>query len=112
MTNNEIRDNTNIIRSLKNRDISVFFNFKIPLTRTALILMKNALTSLAKSVFVPLGSTPAALAPDAAIKTTIFESGMTLLIISIEEIDDVIKSGLLIMSVTDAIENEAKERKR
>ena len=37
---------------------------------------------------------------------------MTLLIISIEEIDDVIKSGSLIMSVTDAIENEAKEQKR
>ena len=42
-------------------------------------LMKNAVTSLAKSVLVPLGSTAVASTTDAGIKKKIFGSGVAAL---------------------------------
>ena len=50
-------------------------NSLAPLTRAALSLMKNVLTPLGKSVFVPLGLTAATLPTDAAIQKKFFGSG-------------------------------------
>ena len=84
------------------------------LIKTGLSFMKNELKPLAKSVLISLGLTAAASARDAAIQKKIFESGMTTLIISNEEMDDIMKtfksvkeSGLLIEGASEAIENEA-----
>ena len=80
--------------------------------------MKSALTPLAKSILVSLGLTTVTLATDAAIQNKIFESGMTALIISNEEMEDIMKmvkpleeSSLLIKSVSETIKNETKELK-
>ena len=85
-----------------------------PLLKTGLLLMKNVLKPLDKS----LGLTAAASATDAAIHKKIFGSGITTLIISSEEINDIMKivkslevSGLLIKGVSETIKNEAKEEK-
>ena len=50
--------------------------------------MKNVVKRLAKSVLIPLGLTASASATDAAIHKNMFGSGMTTLIISIEETND------------------------
>ena len=67
---------------------------------------------------IPLGLTAAASATDAAIQKKIFGSGMTTLIISNEENDDIFKvvksledADLLKKYVTEIIENKAKEQK-
>ena len=52
--------------------------------------MKNVLKPLAKSVLVALGVTAAA-ATDVAIQKKIFWSGMTAMIISYEEMNDIMK---------------------
>ena len=62
-----------------------------PLPKTGLPLMKNVIKSLAKSVLIPLGLTAAASATDAAIHKKMFESNMTTLIISNEEMHDIMK---------------------
>ena len=87
-----------------------------PLLKTGLPLMKNALKPLAKSVLIPLGLTAVASATDAAIQKNIFGSGMTTLIISNEEMNDIVKivkslKCLLIKVVSKIIQNEAKEQK-
>ena len=75
----------------------------VTLLKTGLSLMKNALKLLAKNVLSLYGLTAAALATDAAIHKKMFGSGTTTLIISAEEMNDIIKivkfleeSGLLI----------------
>ena len=80
--------------------------------------MKNVLKPLAKSVLIPLGLTAAAAATNAAIHRKMFGSGDTTLMISNEEMNDVMKivksreeSGLLIKSISQTIKNEAKELK-
>ena len=80
-------------------------------------LMKNVLKPLGKSALIPLGLATAALATDVAILKKIFRSGMTALIISNEEMDDIMKiikflkeSGLLIKDGSETIQNEAKEQ--
>ena len=77
-------------------------------------LMKNVLTPLAKSVLIPLRLTAAASGTDAAIHGT----GTTTLIISNEEIQDIIKiikylekSGLLMRGIHETIKDEIKEQK-
>ena len=77
--------------------------------------MRNVLKPLAKSFLIPLGSTSAAPAADAAIQRKMFWSGMTTMIISNDEMNDIMKivtsledSGLLIKVVSETIENEAK----
>ena len=81
-------------------------------------LIGNVLKPLAKSILRPLGLTAAALATDAAIHKKMFGSGTTTLIISNEEMNDIMKivksledSGLLIKGVGQTIKNEAKEQK-
>ena len=70
---------------------------------------------LAKSVLIPLGLTAAA---DAGIHKKILGSGNTTLIISNDEIHDIIKmikyledSGLLIKGNTKTVQNKVKEQK-
>ena len=74
---------------------------------------------LAKNVLAPLGITAAASAIDAEIRKKIQGSGTTTLIISNEEINDILKvvqaledSNILLKGVTKAIKNERKEQKR
>ena len=62
-----------------------------PLLKTRLLLIGNVLKPLAKSVFTPLGLTAAASAKSAAIHKKIFGSGFTILIISNEEMNDIMK---------------------
>ena len=88
------------------------------LSKLAVPLMKVAIP-LAKNVLAPLGITAAASVIDAGIqKKTIHGSGTTTLIISNEEMDDIMKivqaledSNILLKVVTKTIKNEAKERK-
>ena len=89
-----------------------------PLLKTGLPLIKNVIKPLAKSVLVPLGLTAAASAAAAGIHKKILGSGNTTLIISNEEINDVIKlvqaledSNVLLKGVTETVKNEAKEQK-
>ena len=80
--------------------------------------MKNVLKPLAKSVLIPLRLTAASPATDAAIHKNMFGSSTTTSIISIEEMNDIMKlvnsleeSGLLIKRVSKTIKNEAKKKK-
>ena len=80
--------------------------------------MGNLFKPLAKSVLMPVGLAAAALAIDVAIHKKMFASGGTTLIISNEEMNDIMKivksleeSGLLIKGVCETIKNEVKERK-
>ena len=89
-----------------------------PLLRTGLPLIKHVIKTLAKIVLIPLGSTAAASAADAGIHKKILGSGNTTLIISNEEMNDIIKivqaledSNSLLKGVTKTIENETKEQK-
>ena len=93
-----------------------------PLLRTGLHLMKSVIKPLAKSVLVPLGLTAAASAADAGIHKKILGSGSdhnnTVLIISNDEMDDIIKiiksledSGVLLKGVSETTQNEAKEQR-
>ena len=62
-----------------------------PLVKTGLPLIKNVIKTLAKIVLTPLGLTAAASAADAGIHKKILGSGNTALIISNEEMNDIIK---------------------
>ena len=85
-----------------------------PLLKTGLLLIKNVIKPLAKSVLIPLGLTAAASAADSGIHKKIL--GSRTLIISNDEMEDIIKvvkslenSGLLLKGVSETIQNEAKE---
>ena len=87
------------------------------LSKLAGPLMKVAIP-LAKNVLAPLGITAAASAIDAGIQKKIHGSGTTTLIISNEEMNDIIKivqaledSNILLKGVTKTIQNETKEQK-
>ena len=89
-----------------------------PLLKAGLPLIKNVIKPLAKSVLIPLGLTAAASAADAGIHKKILGSGNTTLIISNEEMNDVIKivqalkdSNILLKGVTETVKNETKEQK-
>ena len=89
-----------------------------PLLKTGLSLKKNVLKPLAKSVLIPLGLTAVVSAIDASIHKKMFGSGSMTLIISNEEMNDIMKivkslveSGLLVKGVSKTIKNEAKEQK-
>ena len=53
--------------------------------------MKNVIKPLAKSVLTPLGLTAAASAADAGIHKKFLGSGKTTLVISNDEIEDIVK---------------------
>ena len=74
--------------------------------------MKNVLKPLAKTVLIPLGLKAAASGTDAAIQNKLFGSGMSTLVLSNEEINDIMKivksleeSCLLIKGVSETIKN-------
>ena len=80
--------------------------------------MKTVIKPLAKSVLIPSGLTAAASAADAGIHKKILGSGNTTLIISNNEIEDIIKivksledSGLLLKRFAKTVQNEVKEQK-
>ena len=94
-----------------------------PLLKKGLLLIKNVIKSLTKSVLIPLGLTTTASGADAGIHKKILVSGHnhpsssashnTALIISNGEIGDIIKivksledSGLLVKGVTKTEQNE------
>ena len=86
-----------------------------PLLKTGLPLIGNVLKLLAKSILIPLGLTAEASATDAAINKKMLRSGNTTVIISNEEVNDIMEivksleeSGLLIKGVSETIKNEAK----
>ena len=82
-------------------------------------LIGNVLKPLVKAILIPLVLTAASSATNAAIHKRMFGSGFITLIISNEEINDIMKivtsleeSELLIKCVSETIKNEAKEQKR
>ena len=88
------------------------------LLKTALPLIKNITKPLAKSVLIPLVLTATASAGDGGIHQKILGSKNTVLIISNNETQDIIKiiksledSGLLLKGVTETVQNEVKEQK-
>ena len=90
-----------------------------PLLKAGLPLISNVIKPLAKSVLIPLGLTAAASAADAGIHKKILGSGnMTTLIISNDEIEDIIKIvksledfGLLLKGISETVQNEVKDQK-
>ena len=83
--------------------------------KTGLPLIKKVIEPLAKSVLIPLGLTAATSAADAGKHKKILGSGNLTLIISNDEIHDIIRiiksfedSGLLIKGVTKTVQNEVK----
>ena len=121
-----------VIKSLENRGILLkgatkninsqkgeFLNFLRPLMTAGLPLMASVLTPLAKSVLLPLGLSAGMSAADPAILKKIYGSGTRALIISNEEMEDIMKivkslekSGLLIKGIRKTIKNETKKTKR
>ena len=80
--------------------------------------MKSVVQPLSKRVLIPLGLTAAASAADAEIHKQILGSGITTLIISNDEMEDIIEivkspedSGLLLEGLSETIKIEAKEQK-
>ena len=80
-------------------------------------LMKVAMP-LAKNVLAPLGLSAAMPAIDGSIKKKMLGSGATTLIISDDEMDDILKivksledSGILLKGVSETIQHEAKEQR-
>ena len=89
-----------------------------PLLKAELLLIKNLITPLAKSVLILLGLTPVASAADAGIHKKILGSGNTTLVISNKDMDNLMKivksledSGLLLKRFTESFQNEVKEQK-
>ena len=95
-----------------------FLNFLRPLTKIALLFLKNSAKSLIKNVLAPLGLTTVMSSVDGSIQTKIHASShKTTLIISNDEMEDILKivksiedSGLL-LGVSETIKNKAKEQK-
>ena len=86
------------------------------LRKTGLPVTKNVIQALAKSILTPLKLTAAAA--DTGIFKKIMGSGTTALMISNDEMEEIIKivksiedSGLLLKGVSETIQNEAKGRK-
>ena len=72
----------------------------VPLLKTWLPLIKTLIKSLAKSALIPLGLTAAASAADARIHKRILGFGTTTLVISNDEIKDIMK---IIKSIEDLV---------
>ena len=80
--------------------------------------MKNVLKTLAKRILISLRFTAAASATDAPIDKKIAGSGMTALIVSNEELNNMMKivtyfeeSSLLIKDISETIKKEVKDQK-
>ena len=68
-----------------------FLSFCRPLLTAGLPLMKSALMTLAKNVLLPLGLSVGMSAADAAIQKKMYGSGTAALIISNEQMEDIMK---------------------
>ena len=130
ITNNEVEDVIKVIRSLGNKEIlwkrtteknicqkGRFRIFLGQIITFRLPLVKNVFTSLAKRVLLPLKLMTATSAIYVAIQKKTHKSGMTTLIISNEEMNDIMKivkylegSDSLKKSASKAIEHEAVEQ--
>ena len=84
-----------------------------PLLKTGLLVLKSVIKPLGL-----LGVTAASSAIDAGVQKKIFASGTTTLVISNEEMNDIMKivqvlenSGILLKGVTKTIKDEPKEQK-
>ena len=84
-----------------------------PLLKTGLLFLGNILKPLARSVLLPLLLTAAAAATDAAIHKKMIGSGFTTLIISNEEMNDIMEkvksiedSGLLIKQLVKQLKTK------
>ena len=78
-------------------------------------LIRNVLKPLAKSLLIPLGVTAAASVTDAVIHKKMFGSSTTTLIISNEEMNDImkiVKSLYKSKGISQTTKIEAKEQKR
>ena len=87
-----------------------------PLLKTGLLLMKNVIKSLTKSVLIPLGLTASASAADAGMHKKILGSGIVTLMISNDEVKDIITivkslEDSSLKGVSGTTQNEAKEQK-
>ena len=94
------------------------FRISGPLLKTVVPLIKNVIKTLATSVLVPRGLTAAASVACAGTQKKILGSERTTLIISDEEMNDIMKivqaledSNILLKGVTNTIKNETKEQK-
>ena len=83
--------------------------------RTDLPLIRGVLTLLPKGVLVPLGLTAVASATDTTIQKNIYQSDMTAMLISKNEMDHAKKivkslqeSDSLLKDLSETIENESK----
>ena len=86
-----------------------------PLLKTGLPLIKNVIKPIAKAVLIPLGLTAAASTADAGTHKKILCSGTRTVIISIDEMEYIIKKvksledfSLLLKGVSETIQNKAK----
>ena len=120
-----------LIKSVENRGILLkgttrniasreggFLIFLRPLMTAGLPLMKNVRTPWPKNVFLLFGLLAGLSAADGAIQKKIYGSRTTALIISNEEMSDIMKivksleeSGLLVKGISETIKNETKEQK-
>ena len=120
-----------VIKSLENRGILLkgttvkitskeggFLNFLRPLMAAGLSLIKSALTPLDKSVLIPLGLSEGMSAADVVVQKKIYGSGITALIISNEEMEDIMKIvksleelGLLIKGISKTIKMKQISKK-
>ena len=121
--NNETEDMMKVIRSLENEIIQLkktkakLLVKKEDFLTAGLTLIKNVLTLLAKSALKPLRLIATASATDADIPKKIYISETTALIISNEEMYDIMKtvkslkeSSLLMKVFSEKIKNEAKNK--
>ena len=79
--------------------------------KAGLFLTKNLLKLLAKSILIPLGFTAASSAADTGIHKEILGSGMTILTISNEEIDDIMKIVKSVVESSLLIEDVSKMKR-
>ena len=125
LKNNEMKDIMKVIKSFENREILIkgtntkitsqekgFLNFLRPLITAGLPLIKIVLTSLVKSVLIPLVLSTEVSSADPDIQKKIYGSGTTVLIISNKEMEGIMKivksleeSGLLIKGISETIIN-------
>ena len=120
-----------VIKSLENRGILLkgttrkitsqeggFLNFLRSLMADGLPLKKRALMMIAKTILIPLGLSAGTPAADAANQKKIYGSGTTALIISNEEMEDIMKIvksleelGLLIKGISKTIKMKQISKK-
>ena len=111
-----LEETTEKTNSQKGGLLSKFFG---PLMEVGISLMRNVLKQLAKSVLLPLRLTTTAPATQAAMQKKIYGTGITSLVISKEEMKDIMKvikylkaPGLIKKGVRKTIKKRSKRTKR